>query len=270
MKALLSEMTWEEAEEAFRRTDVAIIPIGSTETHGPHNPMGTDTFAAQEVARRIGEKTGAVVTPVIPIGYSPYHADFPGTLYLEKETIVQILMEICRQLHKWGIRRVVLLTGHGGNLPVLQTVAMKIRQEMRMLPAIPVWWRNEILGELDPDWAFGDHGGMKETSQNLAIVPHLVDLKRYRPSRSDTARKLTENITLAGSGSFMFKGIKIQTFLNVGDSWPEGFSDSPEHPADRATAEGGEVIFRKVSDFLAEFVIEFAKISMPFEPIYPK
>lgn len=270
----MSEMSWEEASEAFQKTDVAIVPIGSNETHGPHNPMGTDTFAAEEIAKRIGEKSGAIVTPVIPFGYSPDHTDFPGTLSLKEETLYRMLVEICRQLHRYGIRRVIFLTGHGGNLAVLQTVAMKIRQEMGMLPAIPLWWRDEMLGVLNPKWAFEDHGGMKETAQNLAIVPHLVNLEKYRPSRHDGQRKLTDKITLdrtgTSRGTFIFKGIKVQSFLNLGDSWPEGFQDSPEHPANKATAEGGEAIIGRVSTFLAEFVTEFKKIPLPLDPIYPK
>lgn len=263
-------MSWEEAQEAFKRTDVAIVPIGSMETHGRHNPLGTDTFAAAEVARRTGEKSGAIVIPIIPIGYSIYHGDFPGCLSLEKETIHQILMQVCRQLNRYGINRVVLLSGHGGNLSILETVAYDVYQEMNMLPAIPVWWRDEILGALDPKLAFSDHGGMKETSQNLAIVPNLVDLKRYRPSKFGMERKLTENLTLLKSSIFIFKGINIRTFLNTGDVWPEGFWDTVDHPANKATAEIGEVIFSKVSDFLAEFIADFAQVPLPLEHLYPE
>ena len=270
MKCLLSDMSWEEAREVFKKTDVAIVPIGSIETHGPHNPLGTDTFAATEVAKRTGEKAGVLVTPTIPIGYSLYHGDFPGCLSLDNDTIYQILTQICRQLYNYGIRRVVFLSGHGGNLPVLENVAHYIYKEMKMLPAVPIWWRDDILGVLDHKLAFSDHGGMKETSQNLAIVPDLVDLSRYRPSKYGEERRLTDNLTLLKSSIFIFKGIHVGTFLNTGDVWPEGFWDTQTHPANKASAELGEVIFSKVSDFLADFIKEFAQVPLPLEHLYPK
>ena len=132
----LSDMTFEEAEEAFRQTDTAFVPMGAVEAHGPHGIIGTDHFAADEVARRAAAKCNAVSLPAVPYGYCESTMDFPGTISLSPQTSCAVLEDVARSLHSWGVRRIIWITGHGPNAPVMKQVSLKLRRELGMLFAI--------------------------------------------------------------------------------------------------------------------------------------
>src|SRR5512145_3018845 len=95
-KRHLDEMTWPEAEAALAGTRLALVPLGSTEQHGRHLPLGTDTMSAEALARAVAARVPCVVTPALPFGYAPYHADFPGTLWLSRETLTRVVDEVAR------------------------------------------------------------------------------------------------------------------------------------------------------------------------------
>src|SRR5262249_19593631 len=172
----LPDLSWKEAQAAFEETDLAIVPMGAIEAHGPHGLLGTDTFAADEVARRTGRKCNAIVVPAVPYGYCDGTMDFPGTISLSPATCRLVLTEPCRALHTWGIRRVIWITGHGPNGPLMKEVSLELRRELGMLFAIPLWYRLAIA--LLPELNLGpDHGGFTETSVAMAIRPGNVDLR---------------------------------------------------------------------------------------------
>ena len=127
----LHDLTWPEVKEALPQVKVAIIPVGSTEQHGPHATFEMDTAGSREFAKRLGERLypHALVTPPVSIGVSSHHMHFPGTLTLQPETLASVLMDIVRSLHAHGIRRFFFANGHGGNRPVLGIVTARIRQE---------------------------------------------------------------------------------------------------------------------------------------------
>ncbi|HYJ77143.1 MAG TPA: creatininase family protein, partial [Actinomycetes bacterium] len=93
----LSTMTSPEAAEAVARSRTAVIPIGSIEQHGPHLPNGTDTMAAELVARSVAGKLDAVYAPFGPYGVTPIHAGHPGTVTLRRETFEALLTDICTE-----------------------------------------------------------------------------------------------------------------------------------------------------------------------------
>ncbi|TFH15186.1 creatininase family protein, partial [Candidatus Bathyarchaeota archaeon] len=90
----LAEISWSEAQKLFMEHDVALIPIGSTEQHGPHNPLGTDHLLANAVAKRIGDETGLPVAPVTPVGISRHHRQFPGTLWVLPNVFREYMISI--------------------------------------------------------------------------------------------------------------------------------------------------------------------------------
>jgi len=120
-KTLLEEMSWPEAESAFAEGRVVLVPVGSTEQHGPHLPLGTDSFTAQALAARAGRRTGALVTPTLPFGYAEYHTDFAGTLSLSNETYTRVLIELVDRLVRYGATHILFVNGHGGNAFALRT-----------------------------------------------------------------------------------------------------------------------------------------------------
>lgn len=261
MKYMLAEMTTIEAKEAFKRTDLAILPVGSTEVHGPHNPLFTDSNMAYELTRRVGEKMNgtAIVAPLISYGYCPYHMDFEGSITLRQETLLAIIRDVTDGLVHWGIRRLLIFSGHGGNLNAITTVGYELCRK-GILVAYPGWWEAGIVGKLDPRWAHEpDHGGFKETMVNLVTMPDAVRMDLYVPAK--IKYQMTEKMH---STYFKaeFKGIGTSIALSTKTAWPHGFAEYGI-PANEATQEEGERMVEALAGYYAEFLDEFRKIPPP-------
>src|SRR4051794_21590568 len=125
-------MTWAGIAEAVKAgAKTVILPLGATEQHGPHLPLGTDTIRAAALADRLAERVpGSLVAPALPFGCSDEHSGFPGLLGLGAETLAQIVLDLARRLTQWGIRWLVLLSAHGGNGEALDLALTLLRQEM--------------------------------------------------------------------------------------------------------------------------------------------
>lgn len=89
---ILQEVTWTDVRDYLKSNDMVIIPLGSTEQHGPHMPLGTDYYEATEMSKMISARTGVMIAPVLLAGYSEYHSGFEGSLSLKPETMEQVLL----------------------------------------------------------------------------------------------------------------------------------------------------------------------------------
>src|SRR5690625_1162128 len=114
----LASLTTEEAEAALARAKVAILPLGAIEQHGPHLDLSTDISIATELARRICTELGddAILLPPMPYGLSEHHTAFAGTVTLRPSTFIQLILEVVESLAAQGMRRTVIVNGHGGNI----------------------------------------------------------------------------------------------------------------------------------------------------------
>ncbi len=141
---------------------MVLVPLGSTEQHGPHLPFTVDAVVAEAVARSAAERLGAVVAPVLAYGSSGEHQQFAGTLSIGQDALRLLLVELVRSARTWAAR-VVLITGHGGNAPVLSEVVPTLRAEGHDV----AWLGLGVTG--------GDaHAGRVETSLMLHLAPKLV------------------------------------------------------------------------------------------------
>lgn len=160
----------------------AVLPLGSTEGHGEHLPYGSDTFVARHLAEAIANKIdGLLVLPTLPYGMSEHYASFPLTLSLSNDTLVQVLKDLFRSLLHHGIKRLIIINGHDGNISPIDVAARDFRVEHpeMKIAVLEAWW--ETAGELLPDdtfevWGGLGHAGEGETSINMAINPELVDM----------------------------------------------------------------------------------------------
>lgn len=125
---VLQEMTWVEIQAYLENSDLVIIPLGSTEQHGPHLPLGSDYYQALSVAKKISDRTQVVVAPVLLVGYSEYHSGFPGTLSIKPETMEQVVFECVENLIKNGFRRFMFFNSHGGNNIVQDKMIHRVNQ----------------------------------------------------------------------------------------------------------------------------------------------
>jgi len=178
VKVLLHEMSWVEAKEYFENNDVAIIPVGSNEQHGPQNPLGTDHMIAKALAEEAAKRTGVVCVQVIPFGVSSHHKQFWGTIFIKPETLQEYVKDVCLSLNYYGVRKIVIVNGHGGNLNALTDLARKLR-EKGMFVSVFQWW--PAASKLLPDLFTPEerrHACAEETSMNLALNPKIVNADR--------------------------------------------------------------------------------------------
>ncbi|GAA0664483.1 creatininase family protein [Natronoarchaeum mannanilyticum] len=178
----LSERTWTDAADA--ETELAILPIGSTEQHGPHAPLGTDVLTAEAVAEAGVERYDGevVVAPAIPVGVAEEHRQFSGTLWVSEETFRSYVRETVASLAEHGWDRVVLVNGHGGNVGALREVAGRIVRRDDAY-AVPFTWFDAV-GDHSADMG---HGGPLETAVLRAVAPELVREDRIEEAREDAS-----------------------------------------------------------------------------------
>src|SRR5690625_2116791 len=130
MKVFLDEFTWPEiAERITAGRTTALILLGSTENHGPHAPLGTDTFIAEGIGRRLAPLIDAVALPVLPFGHCPQHRGFAGSITISNRTIATLLGEIAASLRGSGFTDLVFLSGHGGNATAIDLAISEIKEE---------------------------------------------------------------------------------------------------------------------------------------------
>ncbi|AGN00054.1 hypothetical protein L593_00495 [Salinarchaeum sp. Harcht-Bsk1] len=163
----LAEATWPDAEAA--ETPLALLPVGSTEQHGPHAPLSTDTIAAEAVAAAGAERFDerVVVAPAIPVGVSEEHRHFGGTMWVSEDTFRAYVREAATSLAHHGFDRIVLVNGHGGNVDALREVAARLSRDGDAY-AVPFTWFDSVDA---PDMG---HAGPVETSLLRHVAPELI------------------------------------------------------------------------------------------------
>ena len=241
----LSEVTWTDVRDAD--VDVAFLPVGSTEQHGPHAPLGTDALNAVAVAeagadaRETGDPSGAAdaehgevaVAPPIPVGVAEEHRAFDGTMWVSPETFRAYVRESAESLVSHGIDRVVFVNGHGGNVEALAEVARRFSRDSDHAGYGVAFTWFEAVGDHAGDMG---HAGPLETALLRATNPDLVREGRIEEASAGAADRWGEwvsGVNLAhDSVEFTDNGV-------VGDP-REG------------DAERGEVLLDLASDALAE------------------
>jgi creatinine amidohydrolase len=189
----LGDATWPEVDGIARRrtadqapAPILLIPLGSTEQHGPHLPLATDTIIAEELAGRAVHHTdGLMIGPTISVSASGEHAGFPGTLSIGSEMTTSLIVELVRSAD-WSAG-VVLVNGHGGNQAAIsEAIAILTAEGRRALSWAPSWPQRRDGGPADL------HAGRIETSMMLAIDPGLVRLELAECGVDATIAELRE------------------------------------------------------------------------------
>ena len=181
---LLSTLTWPEAQERFKEIDIALLPVGSIEQHGAHLPLDTDSFDAEHLSHEVAaacSEPKPLVLPLISYGVSYHHEDFAGTISVSPKTLSTLVHEVGLSVAKHGIKKLVILNGHGGNTPALQFAAQMINRDTGIFTCVETGETSDAdiiaLSETPNDV----HAGEIETSTTLSIRPEMV--------RSDKVRK---------------------------------------------------------------------------------
>lgn len=176
----LAEMTWQEVESALERTATLLLPVGSTEQHGHHLPLGVDVHMPEAVGARVAERSPALLAPPVWYGVSPHHTFKPGTFTVSTETFQRYLVDVCASAGEWGVENVLLLNGHYlAQDPELEVVVRELRTEhgMQAFHAPLV----DLFADVAAEIRTGEvsfHASEFETSIMLSLLPDLVHMDR--------------------------------------------------------------------------------------------
>jgi creatinine amidohydrolase len=174
----LDELTNIELEQFLAEHERVLVPVGATEQHGPHSPLGTDVFLPREIARRVAEAAGdTLVAPALPYTLSYPHRGFAGEFSLRIETFMAVVRDLAVSFAKSGFRQIVFLNGHYDNSYALAYACAQAAEDMpEGARAYPInHWDGLTMEELQ---AFGMHAGEGEASMVMAIREELVDVAR--------------------------------------------------------------------------------------------
>jgi len=231
---LLHQSTWAEVETYLRESNGILMPIGSTEQHGPIGMIGTDSICAEAIAKGVGESLGVMVGPTIGVGMSEHHMRFPGSMTLKPSTLVMVVRDFVMSLAAHGFRRFLFVNGHGGNLASLQAAFSEIYGELREPSAADTpdvrckalnWWQFDPLPAMGREM-FGAADGSHASASEVAVA-QFVDAANIREGKLDPE--------VAPSGSFF----GADTFR---DRYPDGRIGSNSA---LATPEKGERLYAK-------------------------
>lgn len=264
----LAELSYVDIRAYLEVKDVVLIPIASTEQHGPHLPLWCDTITATEVSRRVSEHLGVLHTPPIWTGYSPQHMHHPGegrgTITLRATTLLALVEDVARSLIHHGFNRLVFVNGHGSNVKVIDPVLRKLRYETGALVGFVKPYMERYTGILEglmenpPEETPGWHSSELETSQCLAWNPDLVRMDRAEHTRAHVPEFLPDAFRKHdGMPDVEFEGYSYFTFPMDHHEFVE--SGTIGNPL-RATAEKGEEAFRRLSEHVAKGVAHLMEV----------
>jgi creatinine amidohydrolase len=198
---LLQHQTWQEVETYLGRSKAIILPIGSTEQHGPNGLIGTDAICAEAIARGVGEAADAMVGPTIGVGIAVHHMGFAGTMTVRPSTLIAIMHDYVLSLARHGFRRFFFINGHGGNIATVQAGfseiyaafegAIGIRRDEELRCRLANWWDGKVMSDLGKE-LFGDDEGSHATASEVSVTQYVLPLTikhaTMDPPRAPTGR----------------------------------------------------------------------------------
>jgi creatinine amidohydrolase len=168
--------TWPEIEAYLKTSRGIVLPIGSTEQHGPTGLIGTDAICAEVIARGVGEVTGALVAPTIAIGMAQHHLGFPGSITLRPQTLISMLCDTVLSLARHGFTRFYFLNGHGGNIATVTAAFSEIyaarslgTERAAVKCRLRNWWQGQAVQAIAKE-LYGDAEGSHATPSEVAVT----------------------------------------------------------------------------------------------------
>jgi creatinine amidohydrolase len=239
-------LTWKEAEAAIKQGAVVILPVGSTEAHGPHLPLATDVIISEEMSRRAADELraqgiNAFVLPAIAYSVTDFSSDFAGTVSIRKATATALVRDICVSLYKQGARLVVISNSHlePEHVASINDAIEQVKQETGRAVAFPDKRRRRWATRLTAEFQRGDcHAGSYETSLVMAARPELV----REEVRRGLARVLISIAEKIRGGA--------QTFKEAGGT--EAYFGNPTD----ATRDEGEASYAALARMLVTATVE--------------
>ncbi len=242
----LDLQTWTEVEDYLKHSKGIILPLGSTEQHGPTGAIGTDALTAEAVAIEVGCRTGVLVAPTQAFGMAEHHLGFPGTMSLKPSTLLALLHDLVLSLAVHGFEKIFVVNGHGGNVATAKAAFMQAYStaESRRLPIasrfqckIANWFMASPVFSAARE-LYGDREGQHATPSEIALTLHL------EPSLQIKQRPLPEASPVGPiNGSEDFR-----------KRYPDGRMGSDPF---LAKSEHGKVLLEKAATALSKDLLDF-------------
>ena len=178
---LLHLSTWTEVESYLKQSQGIILPIGSTEQHGPTGLIGTDAICAEAIAKGVGEATSALVGPTINVGMALHHTGFPGSISLKPSTLIQLIQDYITSLTRSGFTKFFFINGHGGNIATLKAAFsesyahlsdLNIPNADRVQCRLGNWFMCGSVYKLAKE-LYGDQEGSHATPSEVALTQYV-------------------------------------------------------------------------------------------------
>lgn len=195
---LWENLTVKQFEKAVQETEVCVLPIGVIEKHGNHLPLGTDMFTARAVSQAAAEKESAIVFPYYFMGQIAEARHFPGTVCIPHKLMMENLLAICDEIARNGLKKILIMSGHGGNnsfLPYFAQEFPRLDRDYAVYTGFvgsytPAQYQaiRAAAGKDD----LGQHAGISETSMIMHLQPELVDITAQDPAQTHSLNRLQE------------------------------------------------------------------------------
>jgi creatinine amidohydrolase len=247
---LLHLSTWQDVESYLKISQGIIMPIGSTEQHGPNGLIGTDAICAEAVAKGVGEATGAIVGPTINVGMALHHLAFPGSMSLKPSTMILVIRDYVTTLAKAGFRKFFFINGHGGNIAILKAAFSECYEHLAELGideadqvqcVVSNWFMGSGVYRLAKE-LYGEAEGSHATPSEVALTQFLYP----------------ESIKQVSFDPEAPKGHKIYGAVDFRRRYPDGRMGS--NPA-LATPEHGKQFYQVSVEETTRSYLEFLNAS---------
>jgi creatinine amidohydrolase len=255
-----ADLTTRDFAQLDPATTVAVLPVAATEQHGPHLPLSVDQTLVDGVIAaalpRLPAAAPVLFLPTQQVGYSPEHSQFPGTLTLSSATVIATWIELGECVARAGVKKLLLLNSHGGQVSLMDIVARELRSRCKLIVYSCSWW-NLPLGDAvnglfsAQEHRFGVHAGEIETSMMLALRPQQVDMAQARDFKSSSQERAAKYAIL-GNGSSAKLGWQMQDYNTQGAAGN----------AAAATAEKGRAVLDAAGAQLALLLQELSALPL--------
>jgi creatinine amidohydrolase len=268
-KIFYADLTWPEVKQVVAEKRVSLLPVGSTEQHGPHLPLKVDSLCPTAICVKAAERIpqDVIVMPTVYYGFQEHALSFPGTISISEQNYIGFIFDICRSLIHHGFHKIVIVNGHGSNMPYLDVASRRVNNTFHeAYCCVIAWWdlifrgpyKEEMVKLRESEFPGGmAHACELETSLMLKLAPDLVRMEKAMKSIARHDRFIFTDLMLGGrmgDGPVVFAGI-----TGRGGYPPQGIAGDPTV----ATKEKGEKWLEAAVQTLVEFIKEWKEREIP-------
>jgi creatinine amidohydrolase len=247
---LYEHHTWPELGEIAKEQPVVVLPVGSVEDHGTHLPLDTDNFLIWSICEAAAQRSAGdiLLLPPVSYGFETHHMDFPGTIDIKPEHLLNFVLDITKSVAHHGFKRILIADGHGSNMPILDLVARQTVVQTDSLCAAFIW--PSLVAKEIAKVRESERGGMAHACELETSVYLYLDRQRVQ------FEKATKEIGMPAS-EFIWMDLLESSPVLLMDQWSRFSKSATSGDPTLATAKKGEIIFEAVVDALVRLAREF-------------